>query len=384
MKPTKNNLILWVAVLMVGLLFMQCKNKEMSGMKIEKQDFGKTKDGISVDLYSLTNANGMKVSITNYGGIITSIIVPDKDGNMGDVVLGFDNLDDYMKKSPYFGCIVGRYGNRIAKGKFTLNGKTYTLAVNNGPNHLHGGIVGFDKVVWDAEEVRGGDYVGLKLSYLSKDGEEGYPGNLSVAVTYLLTNDNEIKIQYEATTDQPTLCNLTNHSYFNLADGGASPILDQELMINADSFTPIDETSIPTGELKPVEGTPFDFRKPKKIGLDIDDDNQQLRNGQGYDHNFVLNGKAGTLRLVATAVDPSTGRVLEVLTEEPGVQLYTGNFLDGSITGKNGIVYGYRHGFCLETQHYPDSPNHPNFPSTVLNPGEKYHTTTIYKFSVEK
>lgn len=353
-------------------------------MKIEKQDFGKTKDGISVDLYSLTNANGMKVSITNYGGIITSIIVPDKDGNMGDVVLGFDNLDDYMKKSPYFGCIVGRYGNRIAKGKFTLNGKTYTLAVNNGPNHLHGGIVGFDKVVWDAEEVRGGDYVGLKLSYLSKDGEEGYPGNLSVAVTYLLTNDNEIKIQYEATTDQPTLCNLTNHSYFNLADGGASPILDQELMINADSFTPIDETSIPTGELKPVEGTPFDFRKPKKIGLDIDDDNQQLRNGQGYDHNFVLNGKAGTLRLVATAVDPSTGRVLEVLTEEPGVQLYTGNFLDGSITGKNGIVYGYRHGFCLETQHYPDSPNHPNFPSTVLNPGEKYHTTTIYKFSVEK
>ncbi len=353
-------------------------------MKIVKQDFGKTKDGISVDLYSLTNANGMKVSITTYGGIITSIIVPDKDGHMGDVVLGFDNLDDYMNKSPYFGCIVGRYGNRIAKGKFTLNGKTYTLAVNNGPNHLHGGIVGFDKVVWNAEEVRGGDYVGLKLSYLSKDGEEGYPGNLSVIVTYLLTNDNEIKIQYEATTDQPTLCNLTNHSYFNLADGGASTILDHELMIDADSITPIDETSIPTGEFMPVEGTPFDFRKPKKIGLDINDDDQQIRNGQGYDHNFVLNGKAGTLRLVARAVDPSTGRVLEVLTEEPGVQLYTGNFLDGSITGKGGIVYGYRHGFCLETQHYPDSPNHPNFPSTVLNPGEKYQTTTIYKFSVEK
>jgi len=355
----------------------------MSGMKIEKQDFGKTKDGVSADLYSLTNANGTEVDITNYGGIITSIIVPDKDGNMGDVALGFDNLDDYMKKSPYFGCIVGRYGNRIAKGKFTLNGKTYTLAVNDGPNHLHGGIVGFDKVIWDAKEVRGGDYVGLKLSYLSKDGEEGYPGNLSVTVTYLLTNDNEIKIQYEATTDQPTVCNLTNHTYFNLADGGASSILDHELMIDADSITAIDETSIPT-QLMPVAGTPFDFRKPKKIGLDINNDDPQIKNGQGYDHNFVLNGKSGTLRLAARAVDPSTGRVLEVLTEEPGIQLYTGNFLDGSITGKEGKVYKYRNGFCLETQHYPDSPNQPDFPSTVLNPGEKYQTTTIYKFSVEK
>jgi len=383
MKRSQNNFILWSMVLMVCLLFIQCQNKEMSGMKIEKKDFGKTKDGVSADLYSLTNANGMEVDITNYGGIITSIIVPDKDGNMGDVALGFDNLDDYMKKSPYFGCIVGRYGNRIAKGKFTLNGKTYTLAVNDGPNHLHGGIVGFDKVIWDAKEVRGGDYVGLKLSYLSKDGEEGYPGNLSVTVTYLLTNDNEIKIQYEATTDQPTVCNLTNHTYFNLADGGASSILDHELMIDADSITAIDETSIPT-QLMPVAGTPFDFRKPKKIGLDINNDDPQIKNGQGYDHNFVLNGKSGTLRLAARAVDPSTGRVLEVLTEEPGIQLYTGNFLDGSITGKEGKVYKYRNGFCLETQHYPDSPNQPDFPSTVLNPGEKYQTTTIYKFSVEK
>jgi aldose 1-epimerase len=326
----------------------------------------------------------MKVDITTYGGILTSIVVPDRNGKLGDVALGFDNLDDYMKKSPYFGCIVGRYGNRIAKGKFTLNDKTYTLAVNNDPNHLHGGIVGFDKVVWQAEEIKDSDHVGLKLSYLSKDGEEGYPGNLSVTVTYLLTNGNEIKILYEATTDQPTLCNLTNHSYFNLADGGASPILDHILTIDADYMTAIDETSIPTGELMDVTGTPFDFRKSKKIGKDINDTHQQIKNGQGYDHNFVLNGKKGNLRLVARTVDPSTGRVLEVLTTEPGVQLYTGNFLDGSITGKNDIVYKYRHGFCLETQHYPDSPNQPDFPSTVLNPGDKYETTTIYKFSTEK
>lgn len=371
--------------LCIALLFslIACSKKETATMKIEKQPFGKTEDGTTVDIYTLTNAHGVKVEITNYGGIVTSILVPDKNGKLGDVVLGYDNLEGYLKMNPYFGCIVGRYGNRIARGKFSLNGKTYSLAINNEPNHLHSGVKGFDKVVWTAKEIEDEDAVGLELTYLSKDGEEGYPGNLSVKVIYTLTNENALRIDYEATTDQPTVCNLTNHTYFNLKDAGVSPILDHELMLDADYFTPIDKTFIPTGELHPIAGTPFEFTRLTKIGARINADDEQIKFGLGYDHNFVLNGEAGKLRLAGKLFEATTGRVVEVWTTEPGIQFYSGNFLDGSITGKNGTVYHYRHGLCLETQHYPDSPNQPNFPSTVLNPGEKYQTTTIYKFLVK-
>jgi aldose 1-epimerase len=362
---------------------MDCSNKENLTMKIEKQPFGKTEAGTAVDLYTLTNAHGVTVKITNYGGIVTTILAPDKNGKLGDVVLGYDNLEGYLKASPYFGCIVGRYGNRIARGEFTLNGKAYSLAINNEPNHLHGGVKGFDKVVWAAKEIQGEDAVGLQLTYLSKDGEEGYPGNLSVKVIYTLTNENGLQIDYEATTDQPTICNLTNHTYFNLKDAGASPILEHELMLDADYLTPVDATLIPTGKLQSVAGTPFDFKTPTAIGARINADDEQIKFGLGYDHNFVLNGKAGKLRLAGKLFEATTGRVVEVWTTEPGIQFYSGNFLDGSITGKNGTVYQYRHGLCLETQHYPDSPNQPNFPSTVLNSGEKYQTTTVYKFLVE-
>ncbi len=371
-------------ILLISLIMIYCTKEVTIDMKIEKQVFGKMPDGQEVLLYTLTNTNNMQVQITNYGGIITSVMVPDKNGKLSDVVLGYDNPDGYIKATPYFGCIVGRYGNRIAKGQFTLNGKTYSLATNNGPNHLHGGIVGFDKVVWSVKEITDKDVLGLELNYVSKDGEEGYPGNLSVTLTYTLTNQNEIKIAYLATTDQPTVVNLTNHSYFNLKDAGTTPILDHKLMLDADAITPVDSTLIPTGQFMPVAGTPFDFKKLTPVGERIQADNEQIKFGLGYDHNFVLNGTAGELRLIGKVYEPTSGRVLEILTTEPGVQFYSGNFLDGSITGKKGAVYQQRHGFCLETQHYPDSPNQPNFPSTVLNPGEKYQTTTIYKFSVEK
>ncbi len=376
-------IILLTILIITGVLFIQCESEGSSQMKIMKSDFG-SKDGKAVDLYTLTNANGMQVKITNYGGAITSVIVPDKDGKMADVCLGFDNLEDYVAKSPYFGCIVGRFGNRIAKGKFELNGETYTLATNNDPNHLHGGVVGFDKVVWDGETFKAEDKVGVKLSYLSKDGEEGYPGNLNVTLTYSVTNDNEIVMDYEATTDKATHCNLTNHSYFNLKDAGASTILDHEMMIDADNITPVDNTLIPTGKLMPVSGTPFDFLKPEKIGARIGDDHDQLKFGLGYDHNFVVNDVTGDMKMAARVVESETGRVLEVWSVEPGIQFYSGNFLDGSITGKEGNVYQQRSGFCLETQHYPDSPNQPNFPTTQLNPGETYKTQTIYKFDVVK
>ncbi|MBN1154441.1 galactose mutarotase [candidate division KSB1 bacterium] len=358
----------------------ECTKKEGFEMNIEKQPFGVTNENVAVDLYTLTNNNGMTVKITNYGGIVTSIIVPDEDGNLSDVVLGHDNVEAYVKVNPYFGCIVGRYGNRIAKGKFKLNNKTFTLATNDGPNHLHGGLKGFDKVVWTAQEVKTDSTVGLELSYLSEDGEEGYPGNLTVKVIYTLTNDNTLQIDYEATTDQPTIVNLTNHSYFNLKDAGATPILDHELMLDADYITPVDKTLIPTGELRPVSGTPFDFTTSTPIGARIDAEDQQIKFGLGYDHNFVINGADGTLKLVGKLTEPTTGRVMEVYTTEPGIQFYSGNFLDGTITGKNGTVYKHRHGLCLETQHFPDSPNQPKFSSTVLNPGELYKTTTVYKF----
>ena len=346
------------------------------------QQFGKTAEGEDVQIYTLTNSSGMEVRIMNYGGVIVSVKVPDKSGALSDVVLGCDTLDGYLKGVPYFGALVGRYGNRIARGKFELDGQTYTLARNNGENALHGGLKGFDKVVWAAEPFEKDGASGLVLKYTSADGEEGYPGKLDVTVTYTLTADNSIRIDYEAVTDKPTVVNLTNHSYWNLKDAGATPILDHEVMLNCDRFTPVDAGLIPTGELKPVEGTPFDFRAPEKIGARIDADDEQIKRGGGYDHNFVINHTGEGLQLAAKVTEPTTGRVMEVLTMEPGVQFYTGNFLDGTITGKGGTLYQKRSGFCLETQHFPDSPNQPDFPSTTLRPGEIYKTTTVYKFSV--
>jgi aldose 1-epimerase len=351
-------------------------------MDIKQEPLGNMADGTPVDLYTLTNANGVEIKLSNYGGIVVSLMVPDRNGAFEDVVLGFDTLEDYVEKSPYFGCIAGRYANRIAKGRFTLDGVEYTLAQNDGENHLHGGIKGFDKVVWGAEEVKGDDAVGLELTYLSKDGEEGYPGNLSVKVVYSLTDDDELRIEYFATTDGATVVNLTNHSYFDLAGGVSGDILDHELTIHADRFTPIDETLIPTGELRSVQGTPMDFSQAVAIGARIEQDDEQLIFGNGYDHNWVLDKPAGSLALAARVHEPTTGRVLEVYTTEPGIQFYAGNFLDGSITGKEGRVYERRSGFCLETQHFPDSPNQPGFPSTVLRSGEEYAQTTTYKFSV--
>jgi aldose 1-epimerase len=378
MKYLKNvTIALMGGIVIVSLLSF---NVEAAKMGIERQAFGKTPDGTSVDLYTLINANGVEVKITNYGGIVVSLMVPDRNGKMGDVVLGYDNLDGYIKNNPYFGCIIGRYGNRIAKGQFTLNGVEYKLAQNNGENNLHGGIKGFDKVVWSAKEVPVGNGVGLELTYLSKDGEEGFPGNLSVTVTYTLTNSDELKINYTATTDKDTVVNLTHHSYFNLAGAGEGDILGQVLKIDADKFTPVDKGLIPTGELKNVKGTPMDFTQPTAIGARINQEDEQLILGRGYDHNWVLNNRGGLLALVARVTEPKTGRVMEVFTTEPGMQVYTGNFLDGSITGKGGKVYQQRYGFCLETQHFPDSPNKPEFPSTVLKAGGKYATTTIYKF----
>ena len=353
---------------------------------VQKREFGKTSEGQSVNLYTLTNSRGAEVKITNYGGIVTSLKVPDRTGRLGDVVLGFDNLDAYLKGHPYFGAVIGRYGNRIAKGRFKLNGVEYKLAVNNGANHLHGGIKGFDKVIWNAKPVKVTNGAALDLTYLSKDGEEGYPGNLSVKVTYTLTNANELKIEYSATTDKDTVVNLTHHSYFNLAGQGEGDILKHRLFINANRFTPTDEGSIPTGELRSVRNTPFDFMRMTfmqmaEIGARINEPDQQLQFGKGYDHNFVLNGKMGTLRLGARVYEAGSGRVMEVWTTEPGMQFYTGNFLDGTLTGKDGKVYQQHYGFCLETQHYPDSPNEPKFPSTVLKKGARYHTVTVYKFS---
>ncbi|AHM61102.1 Aldose 1-epimerase [Flammeovirgaceae bacterium 311] len=349
---------------------------------VSRSDFGTMEDGTTVDLYTLTNEKGTELKITNYGGVITSLKVIDKNGNMDDVVLGFEDLKGYLQQGvPYFGAIVGRYGNRIANAQFVLDGQTYKLAANDGPNHLHGGTRGFDKVLWQGEPIEG-DEPGVRLKYLSKDGEEGYPGNLDVTVTYTLTNDDAVKIDYSATTDKATVVNLTNHAYFNLSGNLGEKILDHEVMINADRFVPVNKTLIPTGELKPVEGTPFDFTEPTVVGERIDANDQQITYGKGYDHCWVLNGTAGEMSLAASVHHPGSGRYMEVHTTEPGIQFYTGNFLDGSLSGK-GNTYGHRTGFCLETEHYPDSPNQKDFPSVTLRPGETYQTQTTYTFSVK-
>ena len=349
---------------------------------VKKESYGTTGNGEAVDLYTLTNANGIEVRAITYGGIIASLKVPDKNGKFDDVVIGHDNLESYLTKSQYFGALVGRYGNRIGNAKFTLDGVEYKLAVNNGPNHLHGGLKGFDKVVWQAESFDNPDGMGIVFTYTSKDGEEGYPGNLNARVTYTLTALDELILDYHATTDKATPLNLTQHTYFNLAGDGKGDILGHEVMLNADHFTPVDKTMIPTGEIRPITGTPMDFTKPMAIGARIDQEDEQLGFAGGYDHNFVINQEEGQEpSLVARVHEPTSGRVMEVYSTEPGVQFYSGNFLDGSITGKSGHVYARRTGFCLETQHYPDSPNKPEFPSSILKPGETYESRTIYKFS---
>ncbi len=349
-------------------------------MSVTEAAWGTTKAGQKVTIYTLRNDKGLEVRIANYGGIIVSLKVPDKKGVFADVVLGFDNFADYESKSPFFGCITGRYANRIAGGKFNLDGQTYSLAVNNGPNHLHGGKIGFDKKVWQASPIQNEKGVGLTLQYTSPDGEEGYPGTLKCEATYLLTNDSALEITYSATTDKPTVLNLTNHSYFNLAGEGNGSILNHDLTLHADQYTPTDDTLIPNGTLAPVKGTPLDFTTPHPIGERIGADFNPLIQGVGYDHNYVISGP-DRLKKAAHVKDTVSGRVLEVFTTQPGVQLYTGNHL--KVTGKQGHEYKSRDGFCLETQHYPDSPNHTTFPTPVLRPGEIYQHTCIYKFSVE-
>lgn len=343
------------------------------------------RDFDSIKLYTLKNESGMTVRVTNYGAIITSIIVPDRNGKQADVALGYDRVEDYINAvdKPYFGAVVGRYGNRIAKGEFTLDGETYSLLQNNGENHLHGGAIGFDKVVWAVDEYVEGK--SLTLSYLAKDKEEGYPGNLELIIVYTLADDNSLVVDYHATTDKATPINVTQHTYFNLKGEGQGTILDHKLMLNAKTFTPVDESLIPTGEMPAVAGTPFDFTTAKAIGRDIDQQNEQLVFGLGYDHNWILNkdGKEGELSLAAQVHEPSSGRVMEIYTTEPGIQFYCGNFLDGRLKGKSGKPYVHRGGFCLETQHFPDSPNQPNFPSTILKPGETYESKTVFKFSAK-
>ena len=348
---------------------------------VTKTAFGTTPDGKEVFKYTLTNKNGLELAVINYGAIVVSLKTPDKQGNLGDIVLGHDSLSSYLKASSYFGAIVGRYGNRIAKGKFAIDGTVYNLAVNNDPNHLHGGLKGFDKVFWDIEEVASPDGPTVKLTYQSKDGEEGYPGNLSTEVIYTLNNNNEWVITYKATTDKKTVVNLTQHTYFNLAADASKDILSHELRILSDKFLPVDKGLIPPGELKPVANTPFDFNKPTAIGARINDKDTQIEYGKGYDHCWVLTKTEGLF--AASVYEPTSGRYLEVMTTEPGIQFYSGNFLDGSAIGKGGVSYKQRHGLCLETEHYPDSPNKKDFPTTLLEPGQVYSTTTTYKFSVK-
>jgi aldose 1-epimerase len=388
-RPRPNaSRLLPVLIVTAGTVFAGCGEEQTSVQApatrttaIERDAFGTTEDGATVDVYTLTNAHGVEVRIMSYGATVVSIRTPDRQGRLADIVLGFDSFEGYKKNDPFFGVVVGRYGNRIARGRFTIDGVEYTLATNDGPNHLHGGIEGFDKKTWTARPVERREGPALQLDYVSPDGEEGYPGTLSATVVYTLTGNNELKVEYSATTDKKTIVNLTNHSYFNLA--GSGDILAHQMQIYADRFTPVDAGLIPTGELRPVSGTPFDFTQPTAIGARIDQPDEQLGYGRGYDHNFVLNRRGSELMLAARVLEPATGRVLEVRTTEPGVQFYTGNFLDGSITGKGGQPYQQRAGFCLETQHFPDSPNQPSFPSTLLEPGQRYETTTIFTFGVE-
>jgi aldose 1-epimerase len=348
---------------------------------VTKESFGTTSAGESIDIYTLKNANGVETRITNYGGIVVSLKIPDRNNKFDDVVLGFSDLKSYLtKNNPYFGAIIGRYGNRIGKARFKLKGVEYKLAANNGENHLHGGLKGFDKVIWTGRSMSTRSGPAVVLTYTSKDGEEGYPGNLRVTVTYTLTTKNELKIDYSATTNKDTVINLTHHSYFNLLGEGNGNVLNHQVQINANSFVPTDATSIPTGELKKVANTPFDFLRANQIGARINQDDEQLKFGNGYDHTWVINGRPGTLRLAGGAYESTTGRVMEVWTTEPGMQFYTGNFLDGSLTGKSGKPYERRSGFCFETQHYPDSPNQPSFPTTTLKRGATYRSTTIYRF----
>lgn len=345
-----------------------------------KTSFGEV-DGKPVDLFTLRNDKGAEAKISNYGGIVTSLTVRDREGKLGDVVLGYDGLNGYLRSSPYFGCIVGRYGNRIGKAKFTLNGKEYKLAVNNGPNSLHGGVKGFDKKVWEVVGTKVADGgASVTLRYVSPDGEEGYPGNLDVTAVYTLTADNALRLDYTATTDKDTVLSLTQHSYFNLA--GKGDVLNHQVQIYADRFTPVDADLIPTGELRSLDGSPLDFRRAEKIGLRIESDDEQMKLGKGYDHNYVLSKPEGQLGLAARVYEETTGRLMEVYTTEPGMQFYTGNFLDGKITGKGGWKYERRNGFCFEPQRFPDTPNKPNFPTAVLKPGEVYKHTLVYKFAV--
>jgi len=375
--PMNARLTLRAGALALAFLAAASAQPAAAPAGVAKEAFGRA-GGRDVDLYVLTNSRGMVAKVTTYGATLTELDVPDRGGRLGDVVLGFDGLGGYLAKEPFFGATVGRVGNRIAKGRFSLGGRTYQLATNDGPNHLHGGIRGFDKVVWDAVVAAAAQGPAVRFTYLSRDGEEGYPGNCRVSVVYTLTDAGELRLDYTVTTDRDTPVNVTNHSYFNLAGAGSGDILGHELQLDADRYTPVDATLIPTGALAPVAGTPMDFRKPTRIGEHL---RQVGGNPEGYDHNFVVNRAGAGLAPVATVYEPTTGRVMEVLSTEPGVQFYTGNFLDGTITGKGGVVYRQHAAFCLETQHFPDSVNHPNFPSYVLRAGDTYRSTTVYRFS---
>ena len=383
MPVMKSFTLTFLSFFMITVIMNSCADKTIkSNATITKSTFGKMPDGSEVFAYLLKNSGGIEMNVINYGGIITSLKIPDRDGKFEDIVLGYNYLEGYLKSSPYFGAIIGRYGNRIAKGRFELDGNEYELAINNIGNHLHGGITGFDKVLWDVTSIEDDDGVGLKMTYTSEDMEEGYPGKLDVEVTYFLSNDNALRFDYKATTNKKTIVNLTQHSYFNLT-GMKDDILGHELRLNAQFYLPVDSTLIPTGDFEEVDGTPFDFREPKVIGEDIHAENQQLEYGGGFDHCWVLSEEAD-LRFAASLFEPTSGRRLDVYTTEPGIQFYTGNFLDGSITGKNGISYARRTGLCLETQHFPDSPNYPDFPSVVLNPGEEYRSTTVIRFLTDQ
>lgn len=375
--------LLQLSLAVCALLLTGCATRHNTSTA--PQPFGVTADGQPVNSYTLRNANGCEARVLNYGGIVQSLKVPDKNGQLGDIVLGHDNFEPYRTNSPYFGALIGRYGNRIAKGKFTLDGQTYTLAQNNGVNNLHGGPIGFDKVIWNVKPTKSKFGSALKLTYLSKDGDQGFPGNLNVTAIYTLTEDNSLRVDFTATTDKPTVCNLTHHSYFNLACGG--DILNHEVRILADKFTPCDTNQIPTGELRPVHGTPFDFTQPTKIGAHINDDDEQIKIGAGYDHNFVLNGPSqrktpDQFFLAAEVTEATSGRVMDVYTTSPGLQFYSGNFI-GDLPGKNGVQYHNHSGFAMEAQYFPDSPNHPDFPSTILRPGQTYHNTIIYRFTTK-